>query len=84
MSGDGGVVECIGKIQKETPQTAAAWLSQADDAGSGVGSPVDLEGEGQRDLTLNGWPVSQLDDWCGTFLDDGDVLDFDVDVGSRG
>ena len=58
MSGDGGVVECIGKIQKETPQTAAAWLSQADDAGSGVRSPVDLEGEGQRDLTLNGWPGS--------------------------
>ena len=60
MSGDGGVVECIGKIQKETPQTAAAWLSQADDAGSGVRSPVDLEGEGQRDMALEGLSCSSM------------------------
>ena len=43
---------------KRDTSDGSGMASQADDAGSGVRSPVDLEGEGQRDLTLNGWPGS--------------------------
>ena len=45
-------------------------------------SDVDLEGEGQLGWPFDGWPVSQIDGWCGTLLDDGDILDLDVDVGA--
>ena len=68
-------MECFGKIQKEAHQTAVAWLSHADDvgdAGSGVLSSVDLKSEGQ------------LDSWCDMFLDDGDFLDLDVNLGASG
>ena len=80
-------MECFGKIQKEAHQAAVAWLSHADnvgDAGSGVLSSVDLKSEGQQGWPFDGWPLLQLDSWCDMFLDDGDFLDLDVNLGASG